>query len=279
MTALSYVVSVEMKETWIFFIVFAAVLLIILSGCDIQRRMLYYPGEISIADVIKYTAENGLQMWPDSNSAYQSIVTQKGPTVFKGTIAVFHGNAGAAMHRQYYFRALEPLGYRVVLVEYPGYGGRPGRMNEKNFVADARRAALHAKEEFGGPLYLWGESLGCGVASALAADPTLGPQGIVMLTPWDSLLNEAKAKVPWLPVRFLLKDSYNNVANLAGYRRPVAVIMSKLDEVIPNRLTKRLYETLSQPKRIWVFENAGHNDWPNHPGQRWWEEVMGFVSS
>ena len=254
------------------------VVIAVLSGCDIQRNLLYHPGHITIADVQRYAADNVLRMWPDNTAGYQGIVSQKGPANFKGTIVIFHGNAGAAIFRDYYIAALEARGYRVVLVEYPGYGGRSGELSEKSFVADARRTALRAREEFGGPLYVWGESMGCGVASALTADTELRPQGVVMLTPWDSLLNEARATFPWLPVKLLLQDTYDNVANLAHYEGPVAVIMSKRDEVIPNRLTETLYKSLSQPKRMWTFENAGHNDWPSHPELEWWSEVMSFLN-
>jgi len=251
----------------------------VLLGCDIQRDMLYYPGQVTIADVQRYVAENDLRMWPDSNAEYQGIVSRKGPANFRGTIVIFHGNGGPAILRTYYIAALESRGYRVVLAEYPGYGGRPGELSEKSFVADARRAALRAKEEFGRPLYLWGESLGCGVASALATDAELHPQGVVMLTPWDSLLGEARAQFPWFPVKFFLNDRYDNVANLAAYQGPIAVILSRQDEIIPNKLTERLYNSLSQPKRMWTFENAGHNDWPSHPGLEWWSEVMDFMNS
>ena len=250
-----------------------------LSRCNIQRQMLYYPGQVTIDDVQRYAADNGLRLWPEENAAYLGIVSRKGPADFKGTVVIFHGNAGPAVSRDHYFAALEALGYRVVLAEYPGYGGRAGELSEKSFVADARRAALRAKEQFGGPLYLWGESLGCGVASALAADRQLRPDGVVMLTPWDSLLNEARAAFPWLPVRFLLRDTYDNVANLADYKGPVAVIMAGRDEVIPNRLTERLYNSLSPPKRLWTFAKAGHNDWPSHPDHGWWAEVMAFLQT
>ena len=250
-----------------------------LSGCDIQGRLLYYPGKISIDEVRRYAMENGLQMWPEQDSAYQAIVNARGPMNLRGTIVVFHGNAGTAASRRYYIDALNSRGYRVVLAEYPGYGGRTGELSEESFIADARRTAIRAKEEFGGPLYLWGESMGCGVASALAKDPELDPRGIVMLTPWDSLLNEGKALFPWLPVRLFMKDTYDNVANLSGYKGPVAVIMSGKDEVIPNRLTERLYESLPQPKRLWVFKDSGHNDWPVNPQLEWWDEVMAFLGT
>ncbi|HSR13841.1 MAG TPA: alpha/beta fold hydrolase [Thermodesulfobacteriota bacterium] len=250
---------------------------VILSGCNFQNRFLYHPGEETIADVRQYAAENHLQMWPDSNPGYRGIVSQKGPAFFKGTVIVFHGNAGPAASRKHYFAPLEDRGYRVVLAEYPGYGGRSGEMSENSFVYDARQTAARARQEFGGPLYVWGESLGCGIASGVATDETIRPKGVVMLTPWDSLRNEAKAKFPWLPVSLFLSDKYDNVVNLAKYRGPVAVIMAGKDEVIPNRLTKRLYDSLSRPKRMWLFENAGHNNWPADPALGWWDEVMKFV--
>jgi len=251
----------------------------VLLGCDIQKNMLYYPGSYTIADIRRYAAENDLLLWPGPDGGYQGIVSRKGPANFKGTIVIFHGNGGPAIFRTYYLAALEARGYRVVLAEYPGYGGRSGELSEQSFVADARRAALRAKGEFGGPLYLWGESLGCGVASALAADKELRPRGVVLLTPWDSLPGIAKAQFPWLPVKLFLSDRYDNVANLDAYGGPVAVILSRRDEIIPNKLTMRLYHALSPPKRMWAFENAGHNDWPSHPELDWWDEVMNFLNA
>jgi pimeloyl-ACP methyl ester carboxylesterase len=251
----------------------------IFSGWSIQQHLLYCPDPMIIDDVRLYAEQSGLQLWPEDGAAYRGLVSSRGPADHKGTVIVFHGNAGAAVHRAYYTAALGMRGYRVVLAEYPGYGGRSGELSEKSFVADARLTAKLARKDFGGPLFIWGESMGCGVASALASDRDLGARGVVMLTPWDTLLNEAKAKFPWLPVKLLMRDKYDNVANLAGCDGPVAVIMAKRDEIIPNRLTRRLYESLSQPKQLWVFEKAGHNDWPTDPGNGWWDEVMEFVNS
>jgi uncharacterized protein len=255
------------------------VMLSVLWGCDGRENPLYHPGNDTLADVQQYAANNGLRMWPDGNGDYQGILSRKGPARFKGTVVVFHGNGGPAVARKHYIPALESRGYRVVLIEYPGYGGRPGELSEESFVADAKSAVLRAKKEFGGPLYVWGESLGCGVAAALACDAAIRPRGVVLLTPWDSLLNEAEAKFPWLPVKLFLRDKYDNAANMARFKGPVAVIMSGRDQVIPNRLTERLYQGLSAPKRLWTFENAGHNDWPAEPDLAWWSEVMAFLNS
>ena len=252
---------------------------VLLAACNLQRDLLYFPGGTTISDVEAFVSRNGLVMWArEGRTEYRGIVSRKGPAAPRGTVVVFHGNAGPAMYRTAYIAALEPRGYRVVLAEYPGYGGRAGELSETNLVADARQTVLRAKREFGEPLFLWGESMGCGIASALAADPTVQPKGVVMLTPWDSLLHIGKAKFPFLPVKLLLRDTYDNASNLAKYKGPVAVLMAGQDEVIPNRLTERLYEGLPQPKRLWVFKRSGHNDWPSDPEQAWWDEVMDFLT-
>lgn len=99
-----------------------------------------------------------------------------------------------------------------------------------------------------------------------------------MLTPWDSLPNLAQRLYAYLPARWLVRDQYDNVANLAGFDGPVAVLMAGRDEVIPNRHTQRLYDSLPGRKRLWVFENAGHNTWPTSPDAQWWAEVMEYVA-
>ena len=158
-------------------VVVLGIMSVFLWGCNLQGHLIYYPGEVSIGDVQEYAKDNDLQMWPVRDEAYQGIVSRKAPTGFKGSVVVFHGNGGPAAFRTCYIAALEARGYRVVLAEYPGYGGRPGELSEKSLVADGRRTALRAMQDFGGPLYLWGESMGCGVASALAADPSFAPRG------------------------------------------------------------------------------------------------------
>jgi len=252
--------------------------LTLLCGCD-GRGTLYHPGAEKLADIRQYAAVAGLAMWPADNGDYRAIVSRKGPKNSRGTVVVFHGNGGPAVFRSYYIDALERRGYRVVLAEYPAYGGRGGELGEKSFVADARTTALRAREAFGGPLFLLGESLGCGVAAALACDDKLRPRGVVLITPWDTLANEADATFPWLPTRIFLADRYDSVANLSRYKGPVAVVMAGRDEIVPNRLTENLFKALPGPKRMWTFPDAGHNDWPSGPELAWWTEVMDFIDT
>jgi pimeloyl-ACP methyl ester carboxylesterase len=248
-----------------------------------QERMLYFPSRATRRETADVAAQRGLVLWPENASDYYGLVSATPPEAHQGTVLVWHGNAGSAIHRAHYVAALQCLGFRVVLIEYPGYGSRSGAPGEASFVRDALRAARLAQEEFGGPLYVWGESLGCGVASAVAAaavaaDSELEVRGAVMLTPWDSLPRLAQRLYWYLPARWLVRDRYDNVENLRTFDGPVAVLMAGRDEVIPNAHTMRLYESLPGQKRLWVFDRAGHNSWPASADAGWWAEVMDFVA-
>jgi len=241
-----------------------------------QRKMLYLPeGNVPVAAELH---AHGLQLWPTGNdSDYLGLLAKPDSGVVRGTVIVFHGNAGTALDRYNYLPPLLSRGYRVLLAEYPGYGGRPGKPGEKRYVADARETVAAVHGAFPGPLYLWGESLGCGITAAVAAgSPTAG---VVMLTPWDSLTAVAKSYYWYLPVHWLLRDHYDNLGNLSNFKGPVAVLVSEKDQTIPPRFGLHLYEGLSEPKKLWLFPGAEHSDWPDAPDEKWWGEVMDFLVS
>jgi alpha-beta hydrolase superfamily lysophospholipase len=244
----------------------------------LQDRLLYFPARTTRSQIVASASRLGLELWPQGGDDYYGLVSTTPPTAHSGTVLVWHGNAGSAINRTAYVSALQRLGFWVLLNEYPGYGARTGRVGESSFVGDALQAARLAKETFGGPLYVWGESLGCGVASAVAADRALDVQGAVMLTPWNNLPDLAQSLYWYLPARWFVRDQYDNAKHLRDFRAPVAVIMAGRDEVIPNRHTLRLYESLPGKKKLWVFEDAGHNSWPAAPDAAWWAEVMAWLS-
>ncbi len=242
----------------------------------LQRRLLYFPDRTRPSETL--VQANGLAFWPAPDEGYRGLISVGWEEYPNGTIIVFHGNAGRAVDRGYYARALEPLGYRVLLAEYPGYGGREGKPSEGAFVADAQETVELAYSEFGSPLFLWGESLGCGVAAAVAADPSISIAAVVLVTPWDSLPALAQTLYWYLPARWFVLDKFDNVKALRSYAGPVAVALAERDEVIPIRHGLKLYESMTGPKRLWTFENAGHNSWPVQPEASWWKEVTAFIS-
>jgi len=248
-----------------------------LAGCNLQYNMLYYPNS-HVPSRAELAAGN-IQFWPSGPAGYRGFIGTVETGKLKGTVIVFHGNAGTAADRVYYVRALGAIGYRVILAEYPKYGSRSGELGEKSFVADARESVRLAAEKYGGPLYLLGESIGCGVAAGVARDPSLRIDGLLLITPWDKLATVAKTHFPWLPVGLFLKDRYDNVENLQLFRGRIAVVGAERDDIVPARHARALYQALpGNHKKMWTIRGAGHNDWLMFIDAGTWWEYMGFVS-
>ena len=144
--------------------------------------------------------------------------------------------------------ALAPLGLRVILAEYPGYGPRAGALGEASFVADAEQTVALAHRQYGGPLLLVGESLGAAVAAAAAAQRRELTAGLLLITPWDRLAHVGAHHYPWLPVKWMLRDDYDSQARLAGFDRPVLVAVAEHDSIVPAALRPRAARRAGRPE-------------------------------
>ena len=246
------------------------------TGCDMQHNMLYYP-DLRLPSESELTAK-GLQFWPAGPTGYRGYISTGGIKNIKGTIIVFHGNAGTAADRDYYLSPLGSMGYRVILAEYPGYGGLKGELGEQSFVNDSQETLRIAAQTFKGPIYLLGESLGCGVVAGVAKDTSLSIAGIILITPWNTLLAVAKDHYPYLPVGWFMKDRYDNAENLKSFQGKIAVVGAERDEVVPVRHAKELFTLLPKDKRMWIINGAGHNDWPMLIDMSKWQEIMDSLS-
>lgn len=255
---------------------FFLVALMFVGGCNMQNRFLYFPSdERPQADML--AAEN-MSLWRGEASDYRGLIAAGRNSAPNGTIVLFHGNGGTAFDRGFYMEPLTKLGFRVILAEYPKYGGRPGKVGEKSFVADGLETVRLAHEQYGEPLYLLGESLGCGVATAVARKTSVPVAGIILITPWDSLAAVAKHLFPFLPVKLLLSDKYDSIANLQSFKGKISVVGAERDEILPIRHAHNLFANLPEGrKRMWVIRGAGHNDWPFYAQASLWKEITDFV--
>lgn len=265
---------------WLFYAVIAYVLLLVVAWA-FQTHLLYLPDRSTPS--AEALAHAGLRLWPELASAegHRGLIGVPRTNPARGTIVVFHGNAGAAFDRQRYIQPLQQAGFRVVLAEYPGYGGRGGAPSEDALVTDGVETMARLRDEFGDPVYVWGESLGAGVAAAVAGRAGALCAGVVLLTPWDTLRSLARHHYWYLPTGLLVRDRYDSIANLSSYPGPIALLVAERDRTVPPVHGRHLYEALQASQRrvrLWQFPQAGHNDWPDGPGERWWREVIDFTT-
>jgi pimeloyl-ACP methyl ester carboxylesterase len=241
-----------------------------------QNKFLYFPSS-EVPSERMLSSEN-MKLWPATALDYQGLIVDSDAPTPNGTIVIFHGNGGTAFDRVFYFEPLMKLGFRVILAEYPKYGGRQGKVGEKPFVADGLETVKLAYEQHGEPLYLLGESLGCGVAAAIAKQTSVPIAGIILITPWDTLASVAKSLFPFLPVKLILTDKYDSIENMKNFPKNISVIGAEYDEILPIKHAHNLYESLPEgKKRMWVIKGAGHNDWPFNADSSFWKEITDFV--
>src|SRR4029450_13715187 len=106
-------------------------------------------------------------------------------------------------------RALSERGLAVLLFDYRGYDGKPGRPSERGLARDVRAAYRFLVDEAGVPsdrLLYYGESLGAAVVVELATEHR--PAGLVLRSPFVDLASVAREHYPFLPVGLLLRDRY-----------------------------------------------------------------------
>ncbi len=191
---------------------------------------------------------------------------------------LFNGNAGNRALRAPLAERFHRLGMSVLMVDYRGYGGNPGSPSEKGLLADARAALgwlVRRPEVDPAKVLYFGESLGSGVAVALAAERP--PAALVMRSPFTSLVDAAKAHFPLLPVGLLMRDRFPSVERIGAIHCPVAIVAGDPDSVVPTDLSRRLFEAAREPKRLLIYRGFDHNDAELSHGDLWVGEVAGFL--
>ncbi len=192
----------------------------------------------------------------------------------KPTLAYFHGNGGNLENRIPRFRRASRVGWGVLMVEYPGYGGNPGSPSEKSF-ADAALAAMAFLDARGiehRQIVVYGESIGSGVATRLAAGRAIG--ALVLEAPFTSAVAVAERLYPWLPVNWLMLDRFDQKSVIGRVTAPILIMQGVRDRVVPPDLGRALYDAAPEPKRLWIAPSGEHENLMELGG---WEKVIEFV--
>jgi pimeloyl-ACP methyl ester carboxylesterase len=167
--------------------------------------------------------------------------------------------------------ALSPAGW--LLVDYRGYGSSEGSPSEDALAADALlwydRFAPQAKQ-----IIALGRSLGSGVAVRLAAERKV--DALILVTPFDSMVEVGKRHYPYLPVSLLLRHRFDSISRAPKITAALLCIVAMRDSIIPAEHAKLLYDAWGGPKRWLPLEEAGHNTVDAHPN--YWRSIQQFLS-
>jgi pimeloyl-ACP methyl ester carboxylesterase len=236
--------------------------------------MLYFPSVLSPAEANAMAVRSGLEHWYDGHGQFIGWKQLSKSTGLHDRVLITHGNAGSALDRADYARRLhEVLDCDLYILEYPGYGSRPGAPSQESLFKAGDEAVASLERE--GPLYVIGESLGTGLAAYLAGTHPKPVTGLLLVAPYNTLGDVAQAHMPIFPARWMLRDKFESSRYLREYQGRVAVLLAGQDEVVPNRSGRKLYDDYSGPKKVWEIPGASHNDLPNQSTE-WWKELVAF---
>ena len=170
----------------------------------------------------------------------------------------FGGNAWNAQDVAEYLHELFPH-EDVVSFHYRGYAPSRGSPSAEALIADAPLVYDLAIDEVKPRRVIAvGLSIGSGVAAMLATKRKL--DGLILVTPFDSLKAVAQSMFPWLPIGPFFDHEIDAAAALPKLDTPVAIIGAERDEIVPRERTDALRERV--PRLIFdrTIERAGHND-------------------
>jgi uncharacterized protein len=223
-----------------------------------QRSLMYFPETIHTTPAAAGLPQAEEVPLKTSDGA-QILVWHVPPQDGKPVILYFHGNGGALKYRVERFRKLIGAGIGLVAVEYRGYGGLPGSPSEQGLIADAEAAYAFAVAHYPAQqIVLWGESLGSGVAVALAAEKPVGR--VILEAPFTSALAVGQQRYWYLPVRFLMKDQFRSDERIGKVMAPLLILHGVQDRVVPYAMGEHLFDLANKPKHIVRFLDGGHED-------------------
>lgn len=267
------------KKNWLRWLI-AAVLVYILAGILMfffQERLIFHPQPISKA-AIRHIERNH----PEAQAI--SIV-MKDCTEVKGWLVRGSANAGSLC---IYFggngdeasNMIDQAGrypdWSFALVNYRGYGESDGSPNEKKLCSDALQIYDYfstRQEVESAPIVVMGRSIGSGVAVYLAENRAV--DGVILTTPFDSVLNVAQEKLPIYPIRFMLRNRFDSLARAGSIEQPVLIITAAKDKLIPPGHARKLADRWSG--KVFMQEIPGKDHDSVVTSDQYWQSISDYL--
>lgn len=182
------------------------------------------------------------------------------------TLVFFHGNGGNRYKAALLAAPLRRDGVEIIVASYRGYGDNPGKPSEQGLRQDAVAFLRLAQASRPRKLYVFGYSLGGGVALDLAAQEKV--DGVITLGTFSSL----RSVTPPL-ARGLVLDRFDNIAAVRRLRAPLLILHGTADTVVPIREAVKLKAAAGPNARFLRLSGAPHHLMLDQLAGRIWQEI------
>jgi len=177
------------------------------------------------------------------------------PTI---TLLHFHGNAGFLVSQ---YRAITPLleyGFQALIFDYSGFGFSEGEATRKNVLIDGNSAldyVLSRLDVKDTKLVIYGQSLGGHLAAVVAEQKQAVIDGVVIEGAFSSHKDIAAEKASIIG-RIFVSGKYSAFKSIRNFKKPVLVIHSTEDDVIPFKMGQKIFKNANEPKEFYEIQNC-----------------------
>ena len=221
-----------------------------------QRSLLYHPSENNYSGDNLMVSIDKVKILTDDNIELISWYHKKKDN-YK-TILFLHGNAGSLENRIHKINHFNDMDVNFLIVAWRGFSGNKGKPTENGLYIDAKSAVKWltnkgVKEE---DIIIYGESLGTGVGTEIAQNKNFA--GIILESPFTSMVDAGADKYPIFPIRLLLKDKYESDKKIKNIKSPILIMHGEVDKIVPFWMGKKMYELANEPKYYYFSKYDDH---------------------
>ena len=222
-----------------------------------QRSLLYHPSENNYFGDKLMVSIDKVKIKTEDNIELLAWYHHKDIDNYK-TILFLHGNAGSLENRIHKINHFNEMEINFLIISWRGFSGNEGKPTEEGLYKDAKSAVkwLINKGVKKENIIIYGESLGTGVATEISQNESFS--GIILESPFTSMVAAGKSKYPIFPIGLLLKDKYESDKKIKNIKSPVLVMHGEADTIVPFWMGKKIYELANDPKYYYFPEYDDH---------------------
>ena len=243
-----------LKLLFIIFIIYFFILVILFF---FQRNLLYDPAENNYYGDKLTVSVDKVKIKTKDNIELLGWYHKKDSNSYK-TILFLHGNAGSLENRIHKINHFKNMNVNFLIISWRGFSGNKGNPTEGGLYDDARSAIKWLENEgvMKKDIVIYGESLGTGVATEIAQNNKFA--GLILESPFTSMIDAAKNKYPIFPIKFLLKDKYESNKKIKNIKSPILIMHGEIDKIVPFWMGKKMYEIANEPKYSHFTKHDDH---------------------
>lgn len=178
----------------------------------------------------------------------------------KGVILYFHGNAGNLQRWGQITSFFVDKKYDVLVMDYRGYGKSTGKKSMEKLYDDANLWYDYVKKQYSeSSITVYGRSLGTTFATFVASKNN--PKNLILESPFYSIVEVAKSRFPFLPVKSLLHYKFPTYIFINQVSCSITIYHGTEDSVIAFEQGKKLFNSIQQDAKQFIsIQQGGHND-------------------